>query len=122
MVILDVDIATLIGGAGPRIVENGAVGRRGDVFRARRFDEIDVNVPVQQIREEIIRLISIRIVGNTVVGGGAVELRKEQILMSLAVVERPGSEGFQPAVESFAVGKARLVSIPTTGFARGFGG
>src|SRR5713226_4949674 len=83
---------------------------------------MDVEIPVDNVSKNVEGMISVGVFSNPVVGGRAVELRKEELLVSLAVVERAGEQCFKAVVKTAAVAHSAFVGIPASGFGGKFGG
>src|SRR5947209_9508365 len=76
---------------------------------------MNVEIPVDDIREHVVRLVSIGVYGEPVVRGRAVKFRIEQALVALAVVEGSGHERLQAVVKALAKTHSALVGVPASG-------
>src|SRR5713101_386503 len=87
---------------------------------ARGVDDVDVEIPVDDVSKHGVGLVSVGVLSNPVVGGRAIELRKEEFCVPLAVEERAREEHFKATVKTAAVAHSAFVGIPASGFGRGF--
>src|ERR1700719_2718284 len=92
-----------------RIVEHRAERRRRNLFGARRLNHMYVEILVDDVGECAVGLVSVRIFRNSEIRGGAVELRKEQTAVPLAVIETAREQHLHPVVESLSVADSSFV-------------
>src|SRR5579864_2018814 len=85
------------------IVEYRAERRRRNLFGARRLNHMYVEIVVDDVRECAVGLVSVRIFSNSQIRGWAVELRKEQTAVPLAIIETAGEQHLHAVVESLSV-------------------
>ena len=109
MVVLDIDVTASICGLGPGIVENGPEGRGRNVLGARGVDDMDVEISVDDISKYVVGLVAVGVLSDSVVGGRAIKVRKEEIFMPLAVVEGDGEQCFKPVIETATVANSAFV-------------
>src|SRR5579872_5829907 len=120
VVILGVDVSASIRRLVPRIVENRAEGGGGNVFGPRGSDNMDVEIMVDDVAKYAVGLVAVGIFSDPVVCGRAVELRKEELFVPVAVIESAGEQGFESVVKTVAVAYPGFVGIPAPRFAGKF--
>ena len=80
MVVLGIDVSARIRRLVPRIVEHRAERGGGNVFGAGVSDDMDVEIPVDDVAKYAVGLVAVGVFSDPIVGGRAVKLRKEELL------------------------------------------
>src|SRR5438477_4646825 len=104
-------VALLIGGAQPRVVEDGSKQRRGIDFFAMMERALEREIMVIERAEEACGLVAIEVVRHAIILGGRVEFLVKEAPLAAALVIRPGKQQLDAVREELPIARARLVSV-----------
>src|SRR4029077_10849583 len=97
MLVTEIEVLVVIEIQSSRIVEHGTEVSRGDSLIARTEHALKRESTKRNCRQDMLKAFVVGVAGNSVVGGGTVELGIEQSL-PLAIVESAGEQDADPSV------------------------
>jgi hypothetical protein len=95
-IVLQIEEAAHVDRVGSGDVKDGSEGSGGDVLVARGKNRVQCEASPGDIGKELVKLITVCVEGNAVVGGGMVEFLKEKPVVSMGIIEGAGSSSCTP--------------------------